>query len=80
MTLNDPERLNDRRRESSPTYIDGRDRNDRDGTSRDRLCLLFVCSVVLSVLVLNIVHFSSTYAVTAGFAVLENDLWTRSIL
>ena len=50
------------------------------GTSRDRLCLLFGCTVLLSVLVLNTVHFSSTYAVTAGFAVFANDSCTRSIL
>ena len=36
-------------------------RRKRDtGTSRGRLCLRFGCAVVLSVLVLNIVHFSST--------------------
>ena len=50
------------------------------GTARGRLCLLFGCTLVLSVLVLNIVHFSSTYAVTAGFAVFANDSWTRSVL
>ena len=50
------------------------------GTSQGRLCLLFGCTVVLSVLVLNIVHFSSTYAVTAGFVVFANDSRTRSIL
>ena len=41
--------------------------------------MLFGCTVVLSVLALNIVHFSSTYAVTAGFAVFANDPRTVTV-